>query len=125
METQGIKELVGQINKFLGKQMKENLNNGERIKKIREDKVIEVTVHGQTTRKVSIEGLEDTFRKQGEQRVTIPSQDILQHNAKFLLHETSNDFLKKLSDQYKENVKIAELKIKEKESLIEEQLSKK
>ena len=66
METQGIKELVGQINKFLGKQMKENLNNGERIKKIREDKVIEVTVHGQTTRKVSIEGLEDTFRTKSD-----------------------------------------------------------
>ena len=124
MDTQAVQGKINLIDKFLGKQMLENQTNEATIKKIREEKVIEVTVHGTATEKINIEGLEKKFQKQAERRVTIPSQDILQHNAKFPLHETSEDFLKELSDQFQERKVIEEAAIKDKEAVIEEELSK-
>ena len=102
--------------------MRDILKSEKEIQEFRENKAIEVMVHGNTTEMISLEGFEEKFKKRGEIRITIPSHDILQHNTKFPLHETSDDFLKELKSQYMENSKIAEATLKDQASQIMEQL---
>ena len=102
MATANIQPLVLTIDSFLAKRMIPNNKTEEEIKAMRETECIEVTVHGQDTEKVSIEGLEDRFQQQSVRRITIPNQDILQWKASFPLHETSEELLTQLSHQYKE-----------------------
>ena len=101
-----------------------NLKNEEAIEKIRNEKVIDVTVHGSTTEQVNIKWLEKKFEEQGEGRLVIPNRDLLQYNAKFPLHETSDQFLAELKDQYGQRMLTTEAAIKDKEPLLEELLSK-
>ena len=124
MDTKGVQELVVQIDKFLEHPMINNLKDEETIRKIREDKVVEVTVHGSSTEKVSLEWLEEKFKKEGLRRTVVPSHDILQYNAKFPLHETSENFMKELRDEYEKRMLTVEATIEYKEPLIAEQLSK-
>ena len=65
MDTKGVQELVVQIDKFLEHPMINNLKDEETIRKIREDKVVEVTVHGSSTERSALSGWRKSLRKKG------------------------------------------------------------
>ena len=71
------------MDSFLAKRMLEDTMTEEERKEMRERDVVEVTIHGQTTEMFSIESLEKKFQAEhGSMRVTVPSRDILRHQAR-------------------------------------------
>ena len=124
MDTNGVESLIVQIDSFLQNQIKTNPRSPESIESFRQNNVIKVTVQGDNTQHVSIEWLEEKFRSEGDQRRVVPSHDILQHNAKFPLHETSDGFLTQLHTEFEKRMQVVEATINEKASLIAEQISK-
>ena len=98
--TTGIQEMSHKVDSFISRGMLEETLTDVEVKALRSQEVIEVTVHGQTTEKLSIEGLEEKFLKDtGGTRITVPNNDILQHQsrAQFPLNVTSDDVLRELT----------------------------
>jgi hypothetical protein len=97
--TTNIHEMVIKVERFLAKGMLEDTKTEDEIKVMREQECIEVTVQGQNTELVSLQGLETKFQKQetSNARIMIPNKDILNWKSSFPLHETSDDFLKELT----------------------------
>ena len=118
-----IQEEVGKVRRFLSKEMMKNKMTEKEIKDLRERECIEVTVQGNNTEVISIQGLEERFKKKESNRITIPSQDILQWNQKFPLHETCDDFLTELNNLFNALYEEGKSKITENESKIEEELN--
>ena len=86
----------------------------EEIGLMKEQECIEVTVHGRTTEMVSIKKLEERFKDDyGSDRVTVPNNDILQHQWKagFPLHITSVDVMEEMKKLHREACKLWEEKI--------------
>ena len=101
------------------------MTDGE-VKTLRSQEVIEVTVHGQTTEKLSIEGLEKKFLKDsGGTRITVPNNDILQHQyrAKFPLNVTSDDVLQELTELFTNIYEPKEAKIQQEEVALDSELN--
>ena len=118
-------ELVIQADAFLGKGMLEDAMSVEEVKVMRQTEVVEVTLHGQTTEMVSVEGLEERFQKErGDARVTIPSRDILEHQRKAGLTPdvTSKDVLEELSRKHQELFAVHEVKLLNEEHQLDVQL---
>ena len=110
---------------FLGKGMLEDAMTAEEVKVMRQTEVVEVTLHGQTTEMVSVEGLEERFQQErGDARVTIPSRDILVHQRKagLTLDVTSKDVLEELTRKFQEIFDIKDEKIKKEETKLDVQL---
>ena len=121
----GLAELVIQADAFLGKGMLEDTMTAEEVKVMRQTEVVEVTVHGQTTEMVSVEGLEERFHQErGDARVTIPSRDILEHQRKAGLtpEVTSKDVLEELTRKYHELFAIHDDKLKKEEHQLDHPL---
>jgi hypothetical protein len=114
-----IQELVLQVDSFLYKKIPEDEESvfqeenatkmlqdsltAEDVEVMRKKTCVEVTIHGQTTEQINIEGLEGRFLKEnGHNRITIPSTDILQHQRKagLPLHVTLDEALKDLKVEY-------------------------
>ena len=114
--TKGIQELANQVDSFLHKiipededsvfqevkiKMLQDTMTAEETKVLRTTECVEVTVHGKTTESLSIEGLEKKFEKEsGQIRTTIPSVDILHHQAGLPLHVTQEEALAEFADQF-------------------------
>ena len=101
--TMGITEMSQKVDSFISRGMLEETLAEVEVKTFRSQEVIEVTVHGQATEKLSIEGLEEKFLKdRGGTRCTVPNNDILQHQfrAEFPLNVTSEDVLQELTELY-------------------------
>ena len=101
--TTGIQEISIQVDSFISRGMLEETLTDDEVKNFRSQEVIEVTVHGQTTEKLSVEGLEEKFLKDtGGTRITVPNNDILQHQyrAQFPLNITSDDVFQELTELY-------------------------
>ena len=65
MDTNPVKDLILKIKKFFNTKIEENLKSEKEIEKFRQNKAIEVTVHGNTAEIISIVGLEQKFLKRG------------------------------------------------------------
>lgn len=118
-------ELVLQVDSFLGKGMLEDTLTAEEVQLMRAQDVLEVTVHGQTTEMISIEGLEEKFQtERGSTRVTIPNRDILEHQWKagLTLDVTTKDVLDKLSNAYNEMYLKKDEVLKKEERQLDNQL---
>ena len=112
--TTGIKELGIQVESFFSRGMLEGSMTVEEIRVMKEQECIEVTVHGRTTEMVSIMKLEERFKGDyGSERVTVPNNDILQHQSKagFPLHVTSEDVMEEMKKLHREACKPWEDKI--------------
>ena len=97
----------------------------EEVKTLRSQEVIEVTVHGQTTEKLSIEGLEEKFLKDsGGTRITVPNNDMLQHQlrAKFPLTVTSEDVLLELTELFRSIYNPKDAQIQQNEVTLDSEL---
>ena len=103
MATTGILELGRKVDSFISKGMLVDQMPVEQINFFREKECAEVMVHGQTTGSLSIEGLERKFQHEiGLTRVTVPSQDILEHSSRALpLHVTTQDAMEELTNLFK------------------------
>ena len=123
MDTSGVQSLIDQIDSFLQKKIRNNTRSQEAIEDIRQRKVIEVTVHSNTTELVNIAWLEEKFKNEGGHRRVVPSHDILQYTAKFPLNETSDSFLDKLHEEFDKRMQDVEAIISEKSPLIDEEIS--
>lgn len=123
MDTSGVQSLIVQIDSFLQKKIRKNMRSPEIIEAFRQNNVVEVTLHGDTTKMVNIAWLEEKFKNEGDQRRVVPSHDILQYTGKFPLHETSDSFLDKLHKEFDKRMKEVETTINEKSVLIDEQIS--
>ena len=125
MATTGIQEISNQVDSFISRGMLEETLTDEEVKTLRNLEVIEVIVHGQTTEKLSIEGLEGKFLKDtGGTRLTVPNNDILQHQsrARFPLNVTSEDILRELTDLYASIYKPQDARIKQEEVSLDSEL---
>jgi hypothetical protein len=139
--TISIQDLVLQVDSFLFKKipededsmfqearatkMLEDTMTTEDIEKMRKKPCVEVTIHGQTTEQLTIEGLERRFQKEsGDKRITIPSTDILQHQRKagLPLHVTIEEVLKDLKEEYENIYTPREEALKEIETKIKDQI---
>ena len=121
----GIKELGIQVESFLSRGMLEGSMTEEEIRLMKEQECIEVTVHGQTTEMVSIMKLEERFKGDyGSERVTVPNNDILQHQWKagFPLHVTSEDVMEEMKKLHREECKPWEEKIQMEEDKLTDEL---
>ena len=119
-----IQELVNEIDSFLSEDMGVTHMSEEDIRNLREKKCIEVTVHGQTTEKVSLKKIADRFKADRDGRIIIPNNDILQHQRNLPLHETSEDVFKVISAEYKDLFRKKEEELMQNERSIELELSK-
>ena len=93
------------MDSFLDRGMLEETMTEEEIRGMLEQECIKVMVHGQTTEMVNIKKLEEQFKQDyGTERVTIPNNDILQHQWKagFPLHVTSEDVLEEMGQLFRE-----------------------
>ena len=123
--TTGIQEISIQVDSFISRGMLEETLTDDEVKNFRSQKVIEVTVHGQTTEKLSIEGLEERFIKDsGGTRVTVPNNDILQHQyrAQFPLNVTSDDVFQELTELYRNIYNPQNAKIQQEEVALDTEL---
>ena len=102
--TTPIQELSAQLDSFLAKRMLEDPLTEEEAKVVRKKEFVEVTVHGQTTEMLSIEGLEKMFQAEhGSRRIVVPSTDILRHQAKhcFPLDVTHEEAMEEMREEFK------------------------
>jgi hypothetical protein len=140
--TKGIQELANVVDSFLYKTIPEDEDSvfqevkikmlqdtmtAEEARMMRTTECVEVTVHGQTTESLTIEGLEKRFEKEsGHIRTTIPSTDILEHQWKagLPLHVTQEDALAEFADEFSQvfTPRMNILQLKEKD--IKEQVEK-
>ena len=123
--TTGIKELEIQLESFLSRGMLEGSMTEEEITVMKEQECIEVTVHGKSSEMVSIKKLEERFNEDyGSERVTVPNNDILQHQWKagFPLHVTSEDVMEEMKKLHREACKPWEEKIKMEEDKLTDEL---
>ena len=127
MTTTGIEELGRKVDSFLSKGMLVDKMTAEQVTALREKECAEVMVHGQTTEKLSIEGLERKFQQEtGRTRVTVPSQDILDHNCRALpIHVTTQDALEELTNQFRKIYNPRFELMKQEEANLEYQLKAK
>ena len=126
MSTTGIQEISNQVDSFLSRGMMEETLTNEEVNTFRNQEVIEVTVHGQTTEKLSIEGLEEKFLKDsGGTRVTVPNNDILQHQyrAQFPLNVTSDDVYLELTELYRNTYNPQDAKIQQQEVSLDSEIT--
>ena len=124
--TTGIQEISIQVDNFISRGMLEETLTHDEVKNFRSQEVIEVTVHGQTTEKLSIEGLEEKFLKDtGGTRITVPNNDILQHQyrAQFPLNVTSDDVFQELTELYTNIYNPQDTKIKQEEVTLDSELN--
>ena len=123
--TTGIKELGIQVECFLSRGMLQCSMTEEEIRVMKEQECIEVAVHGKTTEMISIKKLEERFKDDyGSERVTVPNNDILQHQWKagFPLHVTSEDVMEELKNLHREACKHLEEKIQMEEHKLTDEL---
>ena len=124
--TTGIQEISIQVDSFISRGMLEETLTDDEVKNFRSQEVIELTVHGQTTEKLSIEGLEEKFLKDtGGTRITVPNNDILQHQyrAQFPLNVTSDDVFQELTELYTNIYNPQDAKIKQEEVTLDSELN--
>ena len=122
----GITEMSHKVDSFISRGMLEETLTDVEVKALRSQEVIEVTVHGQTTEKLSIEGLEEKFLKDtGGTRVTVPNNDILQHQfrAQFPLNVTSEDVLRELTELYTNIYNPQDAQIQQEEVALDSELN--
>jgi hypothetical protein len=139
--TLGIQELVNQVNSFLYKKIPEDEESvfkevkvkmlhdtmtAEEAIVMRTTECVEVSVHGQTTEQVTIEGLEKRFEKEeaGRCRTTIPSSDMLQHQWKagLPLHVTQEEALLEVTQEFSKLHSPRDAALKKKNCEVEEQI---
>ena len=95
----------------------------EEIKEIRKKDVVEVTVHGQTTKMFSVEGLEKEFKKEyRDERVVVPSTDILRHHQSLPLDVTQQEAMEAMTEEFNKLTKPKEKELQLKEIEIDSQL---
>ena len=125
--TTGLVELGKKVDSFLSKGMLVDKTTVEQIKVFREKECVEVRVHGQTSEKLSIEGLERKFEQDsGGKRVTVPSQDLLNHNCRELpLHTTTEDALEELTNLFRQVYVPREEWMKQEEANLDAELQAK
>ena len=122
----GITEMSHKVDSFISRGMLEETLTDAEVKSFRSREVIEVTVHGQATEKLSIEGLEEKFLKDsGGTRVTVPNNDILQHQyrAQFPLNVTSDDVYLELTELYRNTYNPQDAKIQQQEVYLDSELT--
>ena len=114
-----------ELENFLDKDMRENGKTEKEIKEMREKDCIRVMVHGSDTEMFSIKKLEKKFQREsstGTTRITVPSRDILEHQAGFPLHVTAKEEVDKVKKMIREIVDPRAELIKREEASIDDQL---
>ena len=99
--TAGIREFSVQLDSFLAKEMVKPVMEQEEAVEWRNRQCVEVTLHANDKKTLSIKDIEEMHHQQnaGVVRTTIPSQDILAHHAALPLSMTSEDGIKMNSTQ--------------------------
>ena len=113
------------MDSFLAKRMLEDTLTEEEAKEMRKKEFVEVTVHGQTTEMLSIEGLERKFQAEhGRRRMVVPSTDILRHQARqgFPLDVTHEEAMEDMKEEFKKLTEPMETKLQAKEAEVNQEL---
>jgi hypothetical protein len=123
--TVSVQETLNEINSYIKNVMPEPSLTPEEVKELRGRKCVEVTVHAQQTEVISIEDIEDRFlQERGQQRVTVPSTDILQYHATLPSYQTTTDVFQHLTEEFNMLVTEKEDILQKEEVHIEEELQK-
>ena len=95
----------------------------EEAKELRKKEFVEVTVHGQTTEMLSMEGLERKFQAEhGRRRMVVPSTDILRQQARHgpPLDVTHEEAMEDMKEEFQKLTEPMETKLQAKEAEVNE-----